>query len=98
MSNSNSLQNQNIEIPEDIQTKIQKIYTNLSVQSLADEKVIDIAVDLFPIYPELSMDLLSQIDKTHSSGQNQSDFAFLKLSLETLKRHGNSLSEELRRV
>ncbi|MEZ8971274.1 hypothetical protein AB6E36_12335 [Vibrio cyclitrophicus] len=86
---------QNIEIPEDIQTKIQKIYTNLSVQSLADEKVIDIAVDLFPIYPELSMDLLSQIDKTHSSGQNQSDFAFLKLSLETLKRHGNSLSEDL---
>ncbi|EHK0037010.1 ATP-binding protein [Vibrio parahaemolyticus] len=84
-----------LDIPDDISLKIEQIFEALDVRSLRDDKIIDISVDLFPIFPKLSMKLVNEIDRTHTSGQNQSDFAFLKLSLETLRRHGNSLSEDL---
>ncbi|MAI38400.1 hypothetical protein [Alteromonas sp.] len=86
---------QKITIEDDINRKIDFLFDQVNLQNLGDEKIIDIASDLFPVFPKKAMKLINELDSSNSSGQNKSDFAFLKLSLETLKRHGNSFTDDL---
>ena len=86
---------QKIEIEEDVKAKIEHLFNQINIKNLGDEKTIDIAIDLFPVFPKKAMKLINGLDSSNSSGQNKSDHAFLKLSMETLKRHGTSFSDDL---
>ena len=86
---------QKIDLEDDIKRKIDFLFDQVNLKNLGDEKIIDIASDLFPVFPKKAMKLINELDSSNSSGQNKSDFAFFKLSVETLKKHGNSFSDDL---
>jgi energy-coupling factor transporter ATP-binding protein EcfA2 len=80
---------QKLEVENDIKVKIDYLFSQININDLGDEKTLDIASDLFPVFPEKAMKLINELDSNNSSGQNKSDNAFLKLSLETALFHIN---------
>lgn len=72
-------------IPEVVKQNIEEIYENIDVNSLSPQHTIDLALDLFQVFPDYSLDLINKLDSYQSYGENSSDFAFITFSLELMK-------------
>ncbi|RPA55645.1 hypothetical protein EGC79_04095 [Shewanella vesiculosa] len=84
-----------VEVNDDILNKIEYLFEKIDPNELGPEKVIDIAADLLPIFPDKALGLINKLDSFGVAGQNKSDFAFLNLSLLTLQRHGDTFTTDV---
>ncbi len=73
-----------IPVDEDIIEQIRRLYGQIDGKSLGD-KAIDIAADLFPSCPDVSVGLIEQ-GSWSEGGENELDVAYIRLSIATAMR------------
>lgn len=93
---------------EKIIEQMEFLYGGIDPEIIGVEKTLAIALELFPVMPERSLDLINKIDPLGHGGENSSDYAFLRFSLsafinnngslEFLDENIKSISEEKRKV
>jgi hypothetical protein len=84
-----------IEIPENIEKFIDDLYQDLTPSTLGVEKTIDIAMDLFSFNPDYALSLINKIDEFDSGGQNKSDYAFFRFTLEAVRKDPEKLESSI---
>ncbi|KVW99877.1 ATP-binding protein [Shewanella frigidimarina] len=84
-----------VDILDEIVNKVDFLFDKIDAKNLGVEKVTDIAADLLPVFPEKALKIINELDELDATGQNKSDYAFMKLSLVTLQRHGDSFTNDL---
>lgn len=90
----NQKKNKN-ELEKEVLDKIDFLYQKFANKNLGVEKATDIAADLLPVFPDKALKIINNLDELESAGQNKSDAAFYKMSILTLKRHGDALVDDL---
>lgn len=83
------------EIDEEIERRIKADFGLINSEHLGIERTIDLASGLFLAFPEMSLSLINQIDSLNEGGGNKADYAFYRLSMETLKKNSGSVDELL---
>ena len=73
-----------------ISDQITLLYRGIDPKYTGVEKAIDIAIDLFPVFPDFSLSLINRIDTLGVGGENKSDYAFLRFSLALLDSNDGS--------
>ncbi|MEJ6495269.1 hypothetical protein [Pseudoalteromonas lipolytica] len=76
---------------EDIVSQIQYLYSGIDIEHLEIETAMDISVAIFPIFPELSFNIISKIDGSNKSGGNKSDYAYARLYFEAVLKNSDEL-------
>lgn len=68
-------------ISEVIKNEVEMLYAKIKPEFIGVEQTIDIAIDLFSVFPDISLNLINGIDELNSGGGNRSDYAFIRFSL-----------------
>jgi hypothetical protein len=83
------------DVEKEVLDKIEFLYQKFANKNLGVEKATDIAADLLPVFPDKALKIINNLDELESAGQNKSDAAFYKMSILTLRRHGDALGDDL---
>jgi hypothetical protein len=83
------------EVEKEVLDKIEFLYQKFANKNLGVEKATDIAADLLPVFPDKALKIINNLDELEAAGQNKSDAAFYKMSILTLRRHGDALGDDL---
>tara|TARA_R110002072_G_scaffold262160_1_gene420946 strand:+ start:728 stop:5623 length:4896 start_codon:yes stop_codon:yes gene_type:complete len=79
------------ELSEALVEQIVGLEESIDPEYLGVQKVLNIALELFPIFPDRALSLINNVDKFGYSGENKSDFAFLQLGVAAMLRGGKEL-------
>lgn len=74
-------------------SKIEYLYSGLDLQHLDVTTSMDISVCIFPIFPKLSFEIISHIDKMGASGENKSDYAYARFYFEAVLKNNDDLND-----
>lgn len=69
-----------------VEQQIVNYFSFINPEHLGVEKTVKIATDLFTAFPEMSLSLINKIEELEKGGGNKADYAFFKLSLDTLSK------------
>jgi hypothetical protein len=69
-----------------IEQQIVDYFSYINPEHLGVEKTVKIATDLFAAFPEMSLSLINKMEELEQGGGNKADYAFFKLSLDTLNK------------
>lgn len=82
-------------LPESIETQIDTLYQGVNPESLGVEKTLDIAMDLLPFDSAKAMSLINQIDQLDGGGENKSEYAFFRFTLQALQKKPDTFDSEI---
>ena len=77
-------------IDDHIIDQIEALHDVLDTENLGIETTIDIAISLYPIFPDKSLELINGVDSLGEGGENKSDYAFLRFSMALMNSKGGS--------
>jgi len=73
-------------VDEDVERRILEDFSRIDPEYLGVEKTAELAAELFPAFPEMSLSLINQMDSLDQGGGNKSEYAFFRLSIEAFKK------------
>ncbi|WIX31886.1 ATP-binding protein [Salinicola sp. JS01] len=74
-------------LPEQISRQIINLYEAIDPAFLGVEKTLDIAMDLLAFDSEKAMSLINKIDGLDNAGENKSEYAFFRSTLQALQKN-----------
>jgi hypothetical protein len=78
-------------VDEDVERRITEDFSRIDPENLGVEKTTELAAELFPAFPEMSLSLINQMDSLEQGGGNKAEYAFFRLSVEALKKGQDSV-------
>lgn len=81
-------------LPEYLRAQIEDLYGTLSPEHLGIEKTLDIAIDLLSFDSEKAMSLINKIDSLDSGGENKSEYAFFRFTMQALHKKPDAFDSE----
>jgi len=73
-----------------INDEISYLYKKIDPVFIGVDQSVEIAIDLFPVYPDYSLSIINRLD-SYGAGENKSDYAFFRFSLALLHSNDGSL-------
>ncbi|TVU90945.1 ATP-binding protein [Vreelandella titanicae] len=73
--------------PDHVNHQINSLYESINPDFLGIDKTLDIAMDLLSFDSEKAMSLINKIDSLDNAGENKSEYALFKFTIQALQRN-----------
>ncbi|SFH52074.1 ATP-binding protein [Modicisalibacter xianhensis] len=80
--------------PEYLCSQVDDLYRTLSPEHLGVEKTLDIAIDLLSFDSEKAMSLINKIDSMGGGGENKSEYAFFRFTMQALQKKPDAFDSD----
>ncbi|AVI66714.1 hypothetical protein CKQ84_12925 [Shewanella sp. WE21] len=81
----------NLIVDPSLLSKVEYLYSNLDLEHMDIKTSIDISVAIFSIFPKLSFEIISFVDKKGAYGENKSDYAYARFYFEAVLKNNEEL-------
>lgn len=78
------------EVGQFLVDQINSLFNDLEPEHIDVETVVNIAIEMYPVFPDQAMSLVNSVDSLGAGGDNKSDYAFLRFSLALISTKENS--------
>lgn len=65
--------------------RIEELFESVDTEHMGTEVMVELAVELFSVFPDYAIKLINDSDQSGDSGENRSDYLFLRFSIEMLQ-------------
>jgi len=82
-------------VDEEISERIDEYFDLIDPEYLSIEQTIELASELFSVFPEKALSLINKIDSLEYGGKNKADYAFLRLSVDSFEKDNATIESLL---
>lgn len=80
-------------VDQDITNQINDLLDSIDPDQFGVEYTVDLALELFPAFPNKAMKLINSLDKLGEGGGNKSEYGFLRFSFELIAKNNDHVDE-----